>query len=91
MQIKRRKKRKTKRQYTKVAVTLILIVALIDLQLPYILAFLGRENTLEDLSKTIVIEIIGVFFVYCAKSFFETKEEKKNERTKEYEKEIDES
>ena len=80
------KKRKTKIQYTKKAMTCILIVALFDLQIPYVLSFIGRENTLEELSKTVVIEIIGVFLVYCVKSFFETKEEKKNK-----EEEIDET
>lgn len=80
------KKRKAKIQYTKKAMTCILIVALFDLQIPYVLSFIGRENTLEDLSKTVVIEIIGVFLVYCVKSFFETKEEKKNK-----EEEIDET
>ena len=80
------KKRKTKIQYTQKAMTCILIVALFDLQIPYVLSFIGRENTLEDLSKTVVIEIIGVFLVYCVKSFFETKEEKKNK-----EEEIDET
>ena len=80
------KKRKTKIQYTKKTMTCILVVALFDLQIPYVLSFIGRENTLEDLSKTVVIEIIGVFLVYCVKSFFETKEEKKNK-----EEEIDET
>ena len=76
----RHRKRKTKIQYTKGAITAILVVALFDLQMPYILAFLGRENTLETLSTTIVVEIVGVFTVYCLKSFFETKEEHKEKR-----------
>ena len=78
----RRKKRlmtSNKKQYTKRAMSWILGIALIDMQLPYILALIGRENTLEDLTKTIVMEIVGVFLVYCVKSFFETREEKKNE------------
>ncbi len=54
-------------------------IALVDLQIPFILAFLGRENIAEELGKVIVTEIIGVFLVYCAKSFFETREEKNNE------------
>ena len=83
------KKRKTKIQYTKKSMTCILIVALFDLQIPYVLSFIGRENTLEDLSKTVVIEIIGVFLVYCVKSFFEIKEEKKNKEEEIYETEVD--
>ena len=76
----RHRRRKTKIQYTKRASTAILVVALFDLQIPYVLAFLGRENTLEELSKVIVVEIVGVFFVYCLKSYFETKEEHKERR-----------
>lgn len=45
------------------------------MQFPFILAFLGKENIAETLAIAIVTEIIGVFLVYCAKSFFETKEE----------------
>lgn len=59
--------------------TAILVVALLDLQLSYILALLDR-NPMEELAKAIVLEIVGVFLVYCLKSFFETKEEKKSER-----------
>lgn len=65
--------------YTKRMITSILIVALIDLQLSYVLAFMGKENTMENIAQDLIISIIGVVIVYCAKSFFETKEEKKNE------------
>lgn len=54
--------------------TLIVIISLIDLQLPFVLAFLGREQIAETLGGIIVTEIIGIFLVYCAKSFFETRE-----------------
>lgn len=87
----RRRKRKTKTQYTKGAVTAILVVALFDLQMPYVLAFLGRENTLEELSKVILVNIIVVFFIYCLKSYFETKEEHKERRERGiYDEETDE-
>ena len=87
----RRRRRKTKTQYTKGAVTAILVVALFDLQMPYVLAFLGRENTLKELSKVIVVEIVGVFFAYCLKSYFETKEEHKERRERGiYDEETDE-
>ena len=87
----RHRRRKTKIQYTKRAITAILVVALFDLQIPYVLAFLGRENTLEELSKIIVVEIVGVFFVYCLKSYFETKEEYKERRERGiYDEETDE-
>lgn len=87
----RHRKRKTKIQYTKGAVTAILVVALFDLQMPYVLAFLGRENTLEELSKVILVNIIVVFFIYCLKSYFETKEEHKERRERGiYDEETDE-
>lgn len=67
--------KKQKTTFTKKAMSLILIVALIDMQLPFILAFMDKPQIAEDLGKIIVVEIIGVFLVYCCKSFFETKEE----------------
>lgn len=68
-----------KKTFTKRIITLILVITLIDLQFPFILAFIGRDQIAEDLGRILVTEIIGVFFVYCCKSFFETKEEKKME------------
>lgn len=64
--------------YTKKAMTWILIVALIDMQFPFILAFLGKEQIAETMGGLIVTEIIGVFMAYCLKSFFETRESEKN-------------
>lgn len=64
--------------------TAIIVVALIDLQLSYILALLGKEP-LEGVATAIIAEIVGVFLVYCVKSFFETKEEKKNKEQEDYE------
>lgn len=63
--------------FTKKMMNRIIFVALIDLQLPFVLAFLGKEQIAETLGITIVTEIIGVFLVYCAKSFFETREAEK--------------
>ena len=70
---------KPQKTFTKKFVTIIMAIALIDIQFPFVLAFLGREQIAESMGQIIVTEIIGVFFVYCVKSFFETKEEKKNE------------
>lgn len=77
--MKKRKKVVKKIQYTKKAMTGILVVALIDMQLPFLLAFLGREQIAEELGKVIALEIVGCFLVYCLKSFFETKEENKGD------------
>lgn len=68
----------SKKTYTKKAVKAILAIALIDLQLTYALAFLGKEQIAETLSGDICKVIIGTILGYLAKSFFETKEEEKN-------------
>ena len=52
-------------------------IAVIDLQLSYMLAFLGREQIAETLSQTVVVEIIGVMLGYFGKSYFETREAEK--------------
>lgn len=74
-----KKKSINKNTFTKKAVKIILGFAILDLQLSYLLALLGREQIAETLSITIVTEIVGVMLGYFMKSFFETKEEKKME------------
>lgn len=37
----------------------------------YLLAYLGRADIAESLSKVAITEIIGVVLVYCLKSLFE--------------------
>lgn len=71
------KTRFSKKTYTKKAVRWILVIALFDLQLSYILAFLGREQIAETLSGDICQVIIGTILGYLAKSFFETSAEEK--------------
>ena len=66
--------------FTKKAVFAILVVSLIDLQLSYILAFMGREQIAESLSTTIASTIIGVMIGYFMKALFETFFEKREER-----------
>lgn len=63
--------------YTKNMMTRIITVALIDMQFPFLLAFLGRQEIAETMGGLLITEIIGVFLVYCTKSFFETKESEK--------------
>ena len=74
--MEKRKKQKF-RTFTKRAVKAILFIALLDLQLSYLLAFLGREQIAENLSSDITKVIIGTILGYLAKSFFETKEAEK--------------
>ena len=80
-----RKKKNNTATYTKIAVKWILAISLIDLQISYILAFLGRVEIAEDLSSTVATAVIGVMLGYFMKSFFETREEKKLEFEKEKE------
>lgn len=66
--------------YTKKAVTIILAVSLIDLQLSYVLAFMGKEQIAETLSSTITETIVGVMLGYFLKALFETFFEKREQR-----------
>lgn len=68
----RRPKRSTQRTHTKKMMDRIVNVALMDMQFPFILALMGRDNIAETMGGLIITEIIAVFLVYCAKSFFET-------------------
>ena len=48
-----------------------MIQSTIWIYLSYYLALLGMNEIAENLSKTIVVEIIGVIAVYSCKSLFE--------------------
>lgn len=71
------RRNKRKYQMSKVLTAVIIVTALIDLQLSYILAFMGKEIA-ETLSVAIVTEIVAVVLGYFLKSFNETKEAEKN-------------
>lgn len=77
MKKKERPKRSNFRTFTKKWVGRLMYIAVIDLQLSYLLAFLGREQIAEELSRTIVLEIVGVMLGYFGKSYFETRESEK--------------
>jgi hypothetical protein len=66
--------------FTKKAVAVILIISLIDLQLSYILAFIGKEQIAESLSITIADTIVGVMLGYFLKALFETFFEEREKR-----------
>ena len=66
--------------FTKKAVAVILFISLIDLQLSYILAFMGKEQIAESLSSTIANTIIGVMLGYFSKALFETFFEEREKR-----------
>ena len=73
--------------FTKISVTAILIVSLIDWQLTYVLAFMGREQIAETLSSTISDTVVGVMIGYFVKSLLETflqeREKRLNKRKEE--------
>ena len=79
-------KRGSSATYTKKMMNRIIAVALIDMQSPFLLAMFDKQEIAETLGGLIVTEIIGIFLVYCTKSFFETKE---SEKIRMQEKEID--
>lgn len=66
--------------FTKRAVAAILVISLIDLQLSYVLAFLGKEQIAESLSSTIATTVIGVMIGYFCKALFETFFEEREKR-----------
>lgn len=66
--------------FSKKAVAIILAVSLIDLQLSYILAFMGKDQIAESLSSEIASVIVGVMVGYFMKALFETFFEKREER-----------
>ena len=66
--------------FTKRAVDAILVLSLIDLQLSYVLAFLGKDQIAESLSSTIATTIIGVMLGYFLKALFETFFEEREKR-----------
>lgn len=68
--------------FTKKSVTAILVFCIIDMQLSYVLAFMGKEQIAESLSSTIADTVIGVMGAYLLKSLFETFFEKREERLK---------
>ena len=83
MTIRRSKYTKTwLKTFTKKSVTIIIAVALIDLQLSYVLAFMGKEQIAETLSSTIADTIIGVMLGYFLKALFETFFEEREKRLK---------
>ena len=63
---------------TKFITIFIVTVCLIDIQLSYILAFIGKEQIAETLSSQIVITILGVTSAYMIRAYFDTKAENKD-------------
>lgn len=60
-----------KKTTTKRVVWACLINGILWVWMSYILAYLGRADIAESLSKVAITEIIGVVLIYCLKSLFE--------------------
>ena len=71
---KHSRKRKSKATTTKRIVWVSLANGIGWVWCSYGLAFLGRTEIAESLSRTAVTEIIGVVLLYCLKSLFEKRE-----------------
>ena len=64
--------------FTKLWVGRLLIFFMACIASSYVLAFIGREQTLESLSQTVMTAGMAVFLGYLLKSFFETFSEEHN-------------
>lgn len=65
--------------FTKAWVSILMVIAIIDLQLSYVLAYLGRDQIAESLSVAVVTEIIGVMGIYIIRAYFDTATESKHD------------
>ena len=68
-----------KRTFTKVMVRLLLIIAIINAEIPYILAIFGKETN-EALGITWIVNIIAVSLGYMLKAHFDKNKERENDR-----------
>ena len=78
----KKKNKKTLNTFTKKWVSRLMTASIVWISFSYILAFLGKIDVAEELSKTVVTGIIFVMLPYFAKSLFETKWEKEMEYKK---------
>ena len=69
---------KDKNTFTKRAVTFLLIVGVISSEIPFFLSFFDKE-TAEAISIAWITEIVAVITGYMCKSYFETKQERKQD------------
>lgn len=77
--MKNKTKKRNVETFTKKWVARLMTASIIWVSFSYILAFLGKIDVAEELSKTVVSGIICVMLPYFAKSLFETKWEQEME------------
>ena len=73
---------KKRKSFSKIMVLFLMAIAVLDMQLSYLLAFLGKDDIAETLSVALATEIVGVMLGYFAKAYFETKSKKINDLEK---------
>jgi len=71
-------RRPDKRTYTKRAVKALLIIGAINGTMPFILAFLGKD-TASEVGIAWIVNVVAVILGYLVKSYFETKQERKQD------------
>lgn len=71
-----RRKTDNRMTFTKRAVKALLIIGVINAEIPYILALFGKE-TVEGVALAWITEIVAVITGYMCKSYFETKQERR--------------
>lgn len=71
-----RRHRENRHTYTKRAVKALLIIGVVNGTMPFILSAFGKDPTAE-VGIAWVINIVAVILGYLAKSYFETKQERK--------------
>lgn len=67
-----------KKTFTKVAVKALLIIGVIDANIPFVLALLEKDPC-QEIGLAFITEIVAVILGYMCKSYFETKQEKRQE------------
>ena len=73
-----RRHRENRRTYTKRAVKALLIIGVINGTMPFVLSAFGKEPTAE-LGIAWITEIVAVILGYLCKSYFETKQERRQD------------
>ena len=73
-----RKKYETFATYTKRAVKPLLIIGVINAEIPYVLSLLGRDPV-SELGIAWVTEVVAVILGYMCKAYHEKKQQKKQE------------
>ena len=68
--------------YTKRLVGIVVFIALLDLQLSYVLAFMDKVQIAETLSIQVCTTLLGTILVYVIRAYFDTKAEKRDEMIK---------